>query len=153
MSGTRSADGACLHAVRAVDGKQAPLVDAMPAKPLMCAGQQWKQSTWSHGGDRLPPAVSTPWAETWGFLGSPNPEGTFSILLPFFSGLQKFAIYNTKGKTCEQCCQCIIIRTSVPKQSHGVTKLCVFEVTKAQAAVSAMHSNLNQVPKTVIWDD
>ena len=34
LCGTGSTVGACLHAVRAVEGKEAPLVDAVPAKPV-----------------------------------------------------------------------------------------------------------------------
>ena len=95
------------------------------------------------------PLLSTPWAETWRFLGAPKPEKSFSIPRPSFSWLQKVAIYKTKGKACEQCCQCIIIRTGDPKQAYSVTKLWVFAVPEAQGAVTLMHSNLNQVTITV----
>ena len=34
VRGARSTEGACLHAVRAVEGKEALLVDTVPAKPV-----------------------------------------------------------------------------------------------------------------------
>ena len=52
-----------------------------------------------------------------GGSGCPETRGTFSTSHPSFSGLQKFAIYNTKEKTREQCYQCIINQTVDPKWS------------------------------------
>ena len=51
----------------------------------------------------LPPTIQHSMKRDVGVPGSPKPEGTISTSCPSFSGLQKFAIYNTKGKTHEQC--------------------------------------------------